>query len=199
MLLAACHPARAPAVWDGGAGLPASCGAAPALQTAFEADLAQGRAPEASTSGTCVADAARKGSVAAAMLLADVYRRAMVAAAASGNSAALGLDLFGRQVGWLRLAAERGDPAAQVQLALAMDGPRYRPMSDMALAWYQAAAENGSRPALATIASAYARGRILDERLYDFRKWLESQPHPAPAYRDAAQLLARPPAMGLPN
>ncbi len=138
--------------------------------------------------GQCVANAARQGNIAAAMLLADTYREAM----APGRTAALGLDLFGRHISWLHIAADRGDAAAQLLLAQETDGPASSAMPDSTLTWYQTAAENGNRPALAAIGAAYRDGRISGERLYDFRNWLAAQANPAPAYRQMAALLAAP-------
>ena len=61
------------------AALPASCGRPATLQTALSAGLMQGGAPEASPMGQCTANAARNGSVAGAMLLANIYGQAMSA------------------------------------------------------------------------------------------------------------------------
>ena len=162
-LLAGCHAqARVAAV---------SCTVAFSPGAALAAELAHGRAPETAPMGKCVASAAAHGNIAAAMLLADIYRRAM----ASGSPAPLGLDLFGRHIGWLHLAADHGDPAAQLLLAQETDGPASIAMPDATLTWYQTAAENGNAAALAAIGSAYRHGRISDERLYDFKRWLAAQ------------------------
>jgi hypothetical protein len=182
--LSACH-ARARAPMHGDAGL-AGCGVPARLGAAMAAELAQGRVPEASPLGKCVANAARQGNITAAMLLADTYRAAM----APGGSAAPGLDLFGRHIGWLHMATDQGDPGAQSLLAQETDGPASIAMPDSTLTWYQTAAENGNRQALAAIGAAYRGGRIADERLYDLRNWLAAQTNPTPADRAMTRLLA---------
>lgn len=182
LALSGCHaqaraPAHHPAAVSDGADPAGSCGVPAMVGIALAAELAQGRAAESSAIGKCNAANARNGSVPAEMLLADAYRRAMGAGrpTASG-SAALGIDLFGRHIGWLHMAADRGYPAAQFLLAQETDGPLAIAMPDSTLAWYQTAAENGSGPARAAIATAYRQGRISEERLYDFRNWLAAHP-----------------------
>lgn len=181
--LSACH-ARA---YAPGVGRTVPCPLTASRQAELTATLLHGDAPDASPAGQCVAVAARRGEVPAAMLLADVYGRAI--AAVGGNPApgpALQLDLFGRHIDWLHIAAEGGYAPAQAQLARETDGVLYRPMPNEALAWYQIAAANGDRSALAAIGAAYARGRIRDERLYAFKIWLTDH---AGTRTDARQLL----------
>lgn len=209
-LMSACHAqARVPGVDKaiaqiGYADPLAACGASGLLRNALADDLAQGRAPEISPKGKCVAKAAHDGSSAAAILLAGVYREAMSQGgqAADGkatHAAALGLDLFGRHIGWLHLAADQGYVPAQLLLAQETDDVASSAMPDMTLALYQAAAQNGNQPALAAIGSAYARGRIPYERLYDLRSWLARQTDPSPPYRQMLRLLDRPAGLALPN
>jgi len=200
LLLAACHadPTAPTMARSHGPDRLAACGSAATLSSALSDELAQARAPESSPLGRCVAEAAHRGSDAAAMLLADIYRQAQ-SAAYSGGAAALRLDLFGRYVGWLRVAAERGYAPAQWLLAQATDSTAYGAMPDNALAWYQSAAEAGNAAAMAAIGTAYAKGRIPDERLYDLRNWLSSQGKPSPAIRQLQRLLARPPVIAPPG
>lgn len=126
------------------------------------------------------------------MLLADTYNRAMTSAQATRAGAALGLDLFGRHVGWLHMAAVGEYPPAQLLLAQETDSAAYENMPDTALAWYQAAAEHDNPAALAAIGTAYGAGRIPVARLYDFRNWLSHLAHPTKAFRQMARSLAMP-------
>ena len=196
VLLACCHRISAPQRHE-----PdplAVCGTPAALNLALAGELARAHPPEASPLGRCVVDAANRGSDAAAMLLADVYRRAL-SGMSGGGAVALRLDLFGRYVGWLRVAGERGYAPAQLLLAQAIDSTAYGAMPDNAFAWYQAAGEAGSSAALAAIGTAYSKGRIPDERLYDLRNWLSLRGRQSPGEHQLQRLLAKPPAIAPPG
>lgn len=204
--LSACHmPAGAsetlPRRGQASVGDPlAACGGGATPIAALTAHLMQGHASETSSLGECLANAAHNGSTAAAMVLAGSYSQAASLNGISrGKSAGMRLDLFGRYIAWLNIAAHQNYPQAQRLLAQETDSEGYRPMSDTTLAWYQTAAENGDRPALAAIGAGYSKGRILKERLYDLQSWLAVQAKQGAVYRPMLLLLDSPPAVILPN
>ena len=191
LLVAACHTAPHPLAKPVNAAvLSASCGNERSTAAVLSAALARGEPAESTPAGACLAAAAGHGSTAAALRLANAYQSEMVA---PRTVAALGLDLFGRHIAWLNLAAQQGDTPSQLLLARETDSLPYTKMPDMTLAWYQTAAKNGNPQALEIIVAAYTAGRISDPRLYDFKRWLAAQPGRGATQR-ALRLLNAPPA-----
>ncbi len=194
LLLAACH--AAPQRGEPGvAASPASCGPSAQVARTLSTALANGQPAENTPVGVCLASAAHRGSATAAMQLAQAYQAASTPTA---TTAALRLDLFGRHIAWLHLAAEQGEPSAQLLLARETDDPPYVAMSDVPLAWYQAAAEKGNAQALEIITDAYAQGRIADTRLYALKRWLSAQGDRAAVYPATLRRLNAPPEHRLP-
>ncbi|MDE2303246.1 MAG: hypothetical protein KGK11_11885 [Sphingomonadales bacterium] len=176
--LGACKPAAPSAL------APIRC--PPGTPAELVGAIAAGRPAEATMRGRCLAAAARRGDATAARILAAAYQAAMLAAP---RGAALSLDLFGRRVAWLAAGAAAGDAGAERALAAASDlNPRLA-MPDMALAWYQRAAQQGDLAALAALRAGVQQRRLRPDRLYDFHRWLNHNAARGPAYRAMLRML----------